>query len=154
LPRRPAGWKVGDRLLLTGTSPSRNEDEELKVLAISDTEVTVPPILHSRILPAEGLSVYLANLSRNVVVQSQNARDLSRAGHVMFMHSPKVAVANTAFLDLGRTDKRKPINDPKLDEDKKLRAGTGLNPRGRYAVHFHRTGVCDCGAPSTVRGSV
>jgi len=154
LPRRPDGWKVGDRLLLTGTGLERNEDEELELQALSGTEVRVSPIRYRRELPAEGLSVYLANLSRNVVLQSQNTRDISRAGHIMFMHSPEVSVANTAFLNLGRTDKRKPVNDPKLDHAKKLLGGTGLNPRGRYAVHFHRTGVAGCADPAQVRGSV
>jgi hypothetical protein len=154
LPRRPEGWKVGDRLLLTGTSPSRNEDEELTLQGIDGTTVTVTPVRHRRELPADGLSVYLANLSRNVVLRSENGRDVRRAGHAMFMHSPKVTIQNAAFLDLGRTDKRKPINDPKLDADKKLIADTGINPRGRYAVHFHRTGVgCD-EDPVRVRGSV
>src|SRR5262249_8682281 len=152
LPRRPDGWKVGDRLLLTCTSLLRNEDEELTIQAIDGAAVTVTPVKHRRELPADGLSVYLANLSRNVIVQSQNARD-GRAGHIMFMHSPKVTIANAAFLDLGRTDKRKPVNDPKLDAEKKLVADTGLNPRGRYAVHFHRTGV-GCDDPATVCGCV
>lgn len=32
-------------------------------------------------------------------------------------------------------------------------ARTGLNPRGRYAVHFHRTGVTDDGNPATISDS-
>ena len=32
-------------------------------------------------------------------------------------------------------------------------ARTGLNPRGRYAVHFHRTGVADGDSPATISDS-
>src|SRR5262249_30317537 len=83
-----------------------------------------------------------------------NARDPSRAGHVMFMHSPKVTLANVAFHDLGRTDKRKPVNDPKPAPDGGIAAGTGTNPRGRYVVHFHRTGVSGHDDPARVSGGV
>src|SRR5207248_3115093 len=127
-----------------------------------------------------------------------------RRGHIMFMHNPDVQVANVGFYGLGRTDKRRPIDDPVLVADTDnpgqmttdvlmsdpnpnligktvtlsdgtvitdgkvwsngqiirhmehrvlvqildpttgkylLQLGrTGLNPRGRYAVHFHRAG--------------
>jgi hypothetical protein len=149
LQKQPVGWKVGDRLLLAGTGLGRNEDEELPVVAISSNEVAVPAIKYRRDLPADGLHVYLANLTRNVVLRSENGRDPARAGHVMFMHSPKVSLANVAFVGLGRTDKRKPVNDPKPGV-----SGSGTNPRGRYAVHFHRTGVSGCDDPATVRGCV
>src|SRR5262249_15510550 len=80
--------------------------------------------------------------SRNVSLESQNqnASELNRHGHIMFMHSPRVKIHNAGFYDLGRTDKRIPVNDGKLDGEKKLIAGSGTNPRGRYPVHFHRTG--------------
>jgi hypothetical protein len=154
LPRPPEGWKVGDTLLLAGTGLGRNEDEELPIVALDGAEVTVPAIKHKRDLPTDGLSVYLANLSRNVVLRSENARDPSRSGHIMFMHSPKVTLANVAFLNLGRTDKRNPVNDPKPGTDGVLATGTGTNPRGRYAVHFHRTGVGGHDEPAKVRGCV
>ncbi|HEV3143368.1 MAG TPA: right-handed parallel beta-helix repeat-containing protein, partial [Gemmataceae bacterium] len=88
------------------------------------------------------LCPYVGNLSRNVCLESQNHNpaELSRHGHVMFMHSPRVKIYNAGFYDLGRTDKRIPVNDPKLDADRKLVAGSGANPRGRYPIHFHRTG--------------
>jgi hypothetical protein len=98
--------------------------------------------------------VPLANLTRNVILESENPREASRAGHVMFMHSAMVSVAHVAFHDLGRTDKRKPINDPKRDDKKQILAGTGTNPRGRYAVHFHRTGIDGESCPAAVQGCV
>jgi hypothetical protein len=146
LSQAPTNWKRGDRLVLTGThagagkGAGQTQDEELTVLAIAGAEVTVRPLDHDHTAPA-GMSVYLANLSRNVTMESQNTAELSRHGHAMFMHSPRVKLSYAGFYDLGRTDKRIAVNDPRLDAHRKLIAGSGTNPRGRYPVHFHRTGV-------------
>jgi hypothetical protein len=149
----PRGWKAGDHLVLTGTRIEPNQDEEREILALAGNEVRVRPLAYDHRVPADGLSVYLANVTRNVVLSSQNTQDSSRAGHVMFMHSPDVTLADAAFQDLGRTDKRRPIDDPRLDEHHRVVAGTATNPRGRYAVHFHRTGIDGTnGRPIQVRG--
>ena len=152
LAQAPVNWKKGDRLVLTGTVASgkngRSEDEELTILGISGTEVTVRGLDFDHTVPvtsgpsAPALKAYVGNLSRNTSLESQNANpaDLTRHGHVMFMHSPQVAISYAGFYDLGRSDKRIPANDSRLDEKKKLIAGSGTNPRGRYPVHFHRTG--------------
>lgn len=149
----PTGWEVGDRLILTGASALQNQDEELTILAISDNRVSVRPLLFNHAPPVEGLSVHVANVSRNVVVESQNVQDIGRRGHVMFMHSPKVDLHYAGFYGLGRTDKRTPANDAEVDADGQLVPGTGLNQRARYPVHFHRTGVCPEVAPAVVVGS-
>jgi hypothetical protein len=147
LARPPVNWKKGDRLVLTGTTLASGkgestQDEELTILNVAGAEVTVPPLAFDHTVPAPGLSAYVANLSRNVRLESenQNPAELDRHGHVMFMHSPRVRIHNAGFYDLGRTDKRIPVNDPRVDEKKMLIAGSGTNPRGRYPVHFHRTG--------------
>jgi hypothetical protein len=159
LSRTPVNWKAGDRLILTGTAPGtgkggQTQDEELTVLAIAGAEVTVRPLEFDHTAPA-GLSAYVGNLSRNVSLESQNRdpADLGRHGHVMFMHSPRVTLCYTGFYDLGRTDKRVPVNDPRLDEKKTLIAGSGTNPRGRYPVHFHRTGSDARTAAIPVKGN-
>jgi hypothetical protein len=146
LARVPVNWKKGDRLILTGTAPASGkggpmQDEELTILNMAGTEVTVRPLEFDHKAPT-GLSAYVGNLSRNVSLESQNRdpAELGRRGHVMFMHSPRVQIRHAGFYDLGRTDKRIPVNDPRLDEHKKLIKGSGTNPRGRYPVHFHRTG--------------
>src|SRR5262249_35182279 len=38
LSRPPAGWRKGDRLILTGTSIRQNQDEALRILDLSGTE--------------------------------------------------------------------------------------------------------------------
>lgn len=147
LSRAPTNWKKGDRLILTGTvsgqgKNGQTQDEELTILEITGAEVTVRPVEHNHAAPAAGLSAYVANVSRNLSLESQNRNpeELARHGHVMFMHSPRVKLANAGFYDLGRTDKRIVVNDSRVDEHRKLITGSGSNPRGRYSVHFHRAG--------------
>lgn len=150
LARAPVNWKAGDRLVLTGTAggPGQDgttQDEELTVLGVSGAEVTVRPLEfdHTAPEPAAGLTAYVGNLTRTVSLESENRKpdELGRRGHVMFMHSPRVQIRYAGFYDLGRTDKRVAVNDPQLDGQKRLIAGSGTNPRGRYPVHFHRTGA-------------
>src|SRR5690606_11893091 len=73
--------------------------------------------------------------------------------HLVFFHNPNVAIENISVEGFGRTDKSQRINDPVVVNGV-LQAGTGLNPRARYAMHFHHTGVNPANAPATVRGSV
>jgi len=150
----PVNWQVGDRLVLTGTNRSQNQDEELDILGISGNRVTISPLAFNHVTPASGLSIYVANVSRNISVISENPEILGRRGHVMFMHSDSVKVHNAGFYGLGRTDKSVSLTDPKLDANGKLIPGTGANPRGRYAVHFHKQGIDATQAPALVTGSV
>ena len=46
----------------------------------------------------------MGNLSRNVVVESENVGDVSRRGHVMFMHTQDVVIDSVLFRELGRTN--------------------------------------------------
>jgi hypothetical protein len=111
-------------------------------------------------LPFSGLGVQVANVSRNVILQSENPYQIMARGHVMFMHTTDVHVCGVGFYGLGRTDKRTVIDDPQfytqalIDAQRStntlldpnampgdLIPGTGLNPRARYAVHFHRAGI-------------
>ena len=153
----PAGWNLGDRLVLPGTALGSNQDEQLKVLAVSGAELTVAPLAFDHSSPAADLPVHLANLTRNVTFASQSSskpKAADRAGHVMFMHAPTVDVAFAAFENLGRTDKSRIIDDPQFDAQGVLVPGTGRNPRGRYAVHFHRTGIAANSRPARVSGCV
>src|SRR5262249_14198923 len=100
LQQSPVNWKKGDRLVLTGTNGTRNQDEELTIVAIHGSKVTVSPaVVYPHVIPVEGLAPYVANVSRNVVLTSQNPKDLNRRGHLMFMHSPKVEVHFAACHD-------------------------------------------------------
>ena len=203
-----SGWKVGDQLIITGSEASLpyylggaiDQDEEVTINAINGNTVSFSPALQ---YPHNGGANYVSDVTRNVVFESQEPNVVERRGHVMFMHDGDVKIEAAGFYGLGRTDKRRPIDDPVLipDVDNPGQmttdvlmanpnpslmgqtvtlsdgtviingeiyangqpvenvshrvlaqipdpvtgrtilelARTGLNPRGRYAVHFHRS---------------
>ena len=173
----PAGWQVGDQLVLGGTSynpdgsdedNSRFQDEVLTITEINGNRIkftnnditsgdnTVLRFDHQRPQGFEGedLKLYIANTSRNVIFETENAETVptQQRGHVMFMHNPDVEVQNAGFYNLGRTDKNRLIDDPGENVDGS--PGSGTNPRGRYAFHLHRTGAEDINStPSLVKGN-
>ncbi len=170
------GWQVGDKLVLAGTYTNPNgshtdntrfHDEELEITAITTangqtiiefenltTGETTLQFDHTRPQSEDGtfetseLSLYAANLSRSVTIRSeagesslaQNGGDVHTRGHVMFMHNPDVKVHHAGFEDLGRSDKEE-------------LADSQDNAKGRYALHFHRTGAEDImGTPAEAMG--
>jgi DNA polymerase III psi subunit len=155
LSETPINWKVGDRLVITGTNPSVPDyrAEETTILAINGNVVTVTPLITDHIAPGYGLSVHIANLNRNIQLAAENPSVISERPHVVFFHNPDVAIENISVDGFGRTDKSQRINDSVVVNGV-LQPGTGLNPRARYSVHFHHTGVNPANAPATVSGSV
>ncbi|MFW5664545.1 MAG: G8 domain-containing protein, partial [Coleofasciculus sp.] len=173
----PAGWQVGDQLVLGGTSynpdgsdedNSRFQDEVLTITEINGNRIkftnnnitsgdnTILRFDHHRPqgFENEDLKLYIANTSRNVIFETENAETLptQQRGHVMFMHNPDVEVQNAGFYNLGRTDKNRLADDPGENVDGS--PGSGTNPRGRYALHLHRTGAEDINStPSLVKGN-
>jgi hypothetical protein len=223
----PTNWKVGDQLVLTGAEASlpyylggaMDQDEEVTIKAINDNTVTLSaPLQYYH----QGGANYVADVSRNVVFGSQEPNVVERRGHIMFMHDGDVKIESAGFYGLGRTDKRRPIDDPvvvpdtdnpgqtttdvlmanpnpsltgqtvTLSDGTVITSGwvtvngqpvknvshrvlaqipdpvtgrtilelarTGLNPRGRYAVHFHRSTfpctVDDCADDPTLMATI
>ena len=91
----------------------------------------------------EDLTLYVANVTRNVTFETENGENIpiNHRGHVMFMYNPDVVVENAGFYNLGRSDKSKLVDDHDTNIDGS--SGSGTNPPGRYALHFHRTGAED-----------
>ena len=172
----PQGWQVGDQLVLGGTNynnrgsdedNSRFYDEVLTIAAINGNKIsftnnnitsgdnTVLRFDHER--PdgyQDSLNLYVANTTRNVSFATENGDSVptEHRGHVMFMHNPNVKVQNAGFYNLGRTDKNRLIDDPGQNVDGT--SGSGTNPRGRYSLHFHRTGADDPnGTPAIANGN-
>lgn len=149
----PTNWKIGDRLVIAGTSQTEIQDEVRNILAINGNRVTVAPLMFAHRAPKAELAIHVSNLTRNVVIESE-ATTVNRRGHVMFQHTRDVEIHYAAFNRMGRTDKRVRLNDVILDADGEGVPGTGTNQRGRYALHFHRNGVEPEGTPARVHGSV
>ena len=151
----PGDWEVGDTIVLTGTAwdatgshddNSITQDEVLTIESINGNTITFSHndvngnALRFDHTTPEGfeLDIYVANLTRNVVFQSEGGNDVppSQRGHTMFMdHDTKIY--NAGFYGLGRTDKDIVLDDPQFDGDGNLIPGTGTNPRARYPIHFH-----------------
>ena len=207
------GWNVGDRIVVSGTDPSKvnsatgaSSDEEAVITKIipnadgfqtiyaqvqiavrQSTDFLAPPtsiktlggLQYDHVPPkdpsgkaylgADGKAAFgiqIANLSRNINIQSEDPYHTMARGHTMFMHNANVNIAGVGFLGLGRSDKRTVVDDVQLYTKEIIDAlnqaaalqtppgqvipqtmighfipDTGINPRGRYSVHFHRAGI-------------
>ncbi|MAY74512.1 MAG: hypothetical protein CMJ31_07385 [Phycisphaerae bacterium] len=165
----PVGWAIGDTLVLGGTffdpegdnaDNSRFHDEVLTIQSIDGATVTFTNDApgsnglrwdherpDGRFFDPEDLTLYVANLSRNVLFRSEldesspesrgtpTTQDLRR-GHVMVMHTSDLVARNAAFVDLGRLNKNGFIDEPVGNLDGS--PGLGTNQRGRYIFHLHR----------------
>lgn len=140
LSEAPQNWQPGDELVLTGTHRSEKQTEKAIISSVSGRVVRLTRRLRfTHEATREGLSGHVANLTRNAVIESENVR--AERGHLMFMHTRDVDVNFAGIYHLGRTDKTKPASDTIVNRQFERRDGTGLNERGRYALHFHRNGV-------------
>jgi len=150
------GWKAGDDLVLPGTYGV--PDQHFTITSVSaDGKVLGlgQPVKYSLAAPTQlGEVLYAADLTRNVVFRSQNTTDIDRRGHVMFMHTNDADIRYAAFEGLGRTLFNEPFNNAKVGADGKLVPGTGTNPQGRYALHFHMAGADIRQTPALVQGCV
>jgi len=146
----PTGWQVGDAVVLTGTDREDPTSEEVRTIAALNgfTVSLDAPLSGNHVAPRTGLAVHLANLSRNVILSSENP-EIDLRGHVMFMNTHQVDMRYVRFYQLGRTNKRIQLDDwifPNLIADE-FEAGDQTNIRGRYSCHFHRGGVDPSAGP-------
>lgn len=149
----PVGWQVGDEIVIAGTAAGGGQDEVRRILEIVGNQLAVSPLQYDHIPLESGLEIHIANLTRNVVFESE-ASEAESLGHLMFMHNRDVHISYASFNNLGRSDKSKLVKDSQVDENWNLIDETGSNPRARYAIHFHRNGTKADSAPATIRGSV
>ncbi|MCI4669835.1 MAG: T9SS type A sorting domain-containing protein [Bacteroidia bacterium] len=152
----PSGWEVGDRIVITGTDIADPKSDEVAVIqAISGKTVSLDQALvRNHLSPASDLFVHVANLDRNIVIQSENATDTLDRGHIMFMHTLDVDFNYVKMFQMGRSRKDIPINDWTIGESDQFVNGSRSNIRGRYSVHFHRGGVKQNMNPAYLRGCV
>lgn len=162
----PQGWQIDDQLVITGTVVGDPRSDEIRTInQVDGNRIALnAPLERDHTAPMEDLNVYVANTSRNVEFISENTQ-VSRRGHIMFMHTLNVDVQNVRFTELGRTDKTRPLDDFQFEfpdesagDDAPATANVialgGSNIRGRYAVHFHQGGIDQSRAPALIKGSV
>ncbi|HEX4609701.1 MAG TPA: G8 domain-containing protein [Urbifossiella sp.] len=122
-----AGWKAGDRVIVTGSQthgPAKTESvtEERVIAAVEGTRVTLDGPLKMAHLGDGDYRAEVANLSRNVIIESANPAGVR--GHTMYHQGSSGSVTYAEFRHLGKP-----------------------NVLGKYALHFH---LCR----DTMRGSV
>ncbi len=120
------GWRVGDRVVVTGTQahgPAATEStaEERTIAAVGGAAVTLDKPLEMAHLGDGDYRGEVANLTRNVVVESADPAGVR--GHTMYHRGSAGSLSYTEFRHLGKKD-----------------------VLGRYALHFH---LCR----DTMRGS-
>jgi hypothetical protein len=154
-----SGWQVGDKIVLTGThhpngriSQQGTQDEVFTIKAVNGNAITLDrPLAFDHDAPRDDLKAYVANYTRNVVIQTENhdSVPVSERGHVMVMHSHHSEVQYVEFLELGRTDKSERAVDAASVTD----IASDTNVKGRYAFHLHSTGVEPGSEPTSVVGN-
>ncbi len=143
----PAGWRVGDELIIPDTRQQEPYQYRVKknvpyresrvtIAAIDGNTITLSKALdyeHKSIRDFDDhvvLKPRVANITRNIVIRSENAN--GTPGHVVNVgHQATWDIRYAAFRDLGRT-KSLPLDPTSVD-----RSHIGTNQTGRYAVHFH-----------------
>ncbi len=154
----PNGWVAGDRIVITGTDPiDVTSDEVATIQSISGTSITLAqPLTKSHSTPAPDLKVHVANLSRNIVIESEDGTGNGgmERGHIMWMHTLDVNFNHVRVHKMGRTRKDVPIDDWFINEQDQFVTGAKTNVRGRYSIHFHRGGVSPTLTPAYVKGCV
>lgn len=156
---QPTGWQIGDEIVVAATQLGDPASDEKRIITgINGNTISLDRPLSLDHVPPQGynLSVHVANLTRNIVLESENDA-IDRRAHLMFMHSLAVSLSHVRMHKLGRTDKRRQVDDwffPTLIADEFV-MGPRTNIRGRYSCHFHRGGVDPANTiPALVTGCV
>ena len=125
------GWRVGDRVIITATELGRDngggtdllQTEERTIAAIDGAKLTLDkPLVHEHL--GEGdFRGEVANLCRNVVIESAEPSGKDTRGHTMYHRHSAGSISYAEFKNLGKQ-----------------------GVLGRYSLHFHLCG-------NTMRGS-
>ncbi|HSQ56123.1 MAG TPA: G8 domain-containing protein, partial [Gemmata sp.] len=113
----PSGWKKGDRIIVTGTqvhgaAKTESTTEERIIESIDGTHLSFEEPLKMSHLGEGGYRGEVANLSRNVIVESADPSGVR--GHTMYHKDSAGSLSYAEFRHLGKQ-----------------------NVLGKYSLHFH-----------------
>lgn len=150
----PAGWRVGDEVLIPDTRQipfTKNrvftsQAEERVIESIAGAVITLTdPLDHDHKGPRDALGnvgaveaamlPHVGNLTRNVILRSEDGSVNDQRGHVQFFHRADLDLRYAAFVDLGRTTVEDLDNTTFDGNGAPTKIGT--NQVGRYSLHFH-----------------
>jgi len=166
LEQTPVNWKPGDTIVVAGTRykgytwdndarMTRHFLPEDDVLTIDRVEgyiaYVTSPLRFDHPRMREDMKTSVANYSRNVRIATEepSTAAVSERGHFMLMHSDKADIRYSEFFELGRTDK----SQPAIDVFELESVTSESNIQGRYALHFHRTGMKNVRKPAIAVGN-
>ncbi len=111
-----SGWKAGDQIIVTSSSrPGKDKAEEATIKSIDGTQVTLDrPLLQNHLGDGDYRSE-VANLSRNVIIESANPEGMR--GHTMYHRKSAGSISYAEFRHLGKE-----------------------GVLGRYNLHYHLCG--------------
>src|SRR5262249_55896915 len=144
-------WHVGDTILLTGTVPGAQQDEEVTITSIShdgagNTVVGIDEVLqYDHLAGRDDIHPYVSAEARTVTFTSETTTDFTRFGYMMFQVSADVTINYAAITHMGRTNKAVPIDDLQNFSQGSLayEPGGGTNVSDRYALFICRAGGND-----------
>lgn len=148
----PAGWEVGDQLLipdtrqvlwgalravphLEGPKIEARRESPVFVEAINGREITISKPLdfdHLAVRSPNGeirFRPVVANLTRNIVFRSEDPDEINHRAHSAVIHTGHAHVRHATFLGMGRT---RPVTLDSTDSEH-----VGTNQIAKYAFHFH-----------------
>lgn len=148
-----ANWRAGDTLILPDTrqylTTDANEFENNRISPQWE-QVTIARVVGDRVYLAAPLKFnhlgarningerelmpHVANLTRNIVLRSENPRGMR--GHTFYTARADVDIEYVRFQDLGRTNALSSLDSTRFDANGNV-SHYGSNQVGRYAVHFH-----------------
>jgi hypothetical protein len=140
----PAGWQIGDTIVICPTSPTTtatNWDtfDETTISTIAGTALTFPALTyaHPTVAPGDGntYGAEILNLTRNVIIQGESATQRAHIFHSNHSHetNPEAVPQTVSYVSLRYLG-------PRTDTDFIL---------GRYAWHGHHSGDLSRGSVFT-----
>jgi hypothetical protein len=144
----PAGWRVGDELVLPNTALADfGGAEKVTIAALASGAITLTAPLTKDHLGArdgdlvtvatgatgERLFPHVGNLTRNVILQSANPAGMR--GHVMIGERAVMDARYARFDQLGRTTMAD-VDSTTFDTEGNV-THIGTNQIGRYSLHLH-----------------
>lgn len=150
----PMGWHAGDMLIIPDTRQipfTKNntfvsQAEEVVIDSVSGNSITLmaplqydhrgPRDVHGNQGPIEASMLpHVGNLTRNVIIRSEQSTDITRRGHTLYLHRADVDIRYASFNDLGRTSIDE-LDNTVIDSNGVLES-IGTNQVGRYSIHLH-----------------
>lgn len=137
LPSLPGDWQEGDLVVVPDTRQIPRTVKEPRFFSQSE-EFRVGDGKLFEFDHLGPFTPHAANVTRNIILRSENVDTVMRRGHTMFTDQADIDIRYVQFDGLGRTAPTiRPMIDATTFNDDGTVKKEAQNHIGRYAVHFH-----------------